>query len=275
MIHDGIGMNTLRYPTNITAFRQAIVHAVNYTDLNQKIFFGSLSPLVGPEYRAEKDWYNLGNFPTYSFNATLAQQYLKQSGVDVSKLQPLEFRVVAGCQTCILAAQVVQADIASVLGVTVTVEVTPVAEMVVPYSSGYASYAGDVANGAAQTEAHMTWMGFPTFAPTAPDPADAWITFVNVNSPTGNFANYANPVVQKCVNAWFATSDVTAIKAVCTPAYAQVYNDAPYIWLGEATQCFGAGSVVWNKNVVQGFLMDPGFTGEATTAIFNTVVPAS
>ena len=74
---DAIGMNVLRYPTNITAFRLAIVHAINVTDINQKVFFGSLAPYVGPEYSGAKEFYDLGNFPLYSYNITLAQQYLE------------------------------------------------------------------------------------------------------------------------------------------------------------------------------------------------------
>ena len=60
----GIGINTMRYPTNITAFRQAIVHAVNVTEVNQRVYFGTMVPMMGPEYRAEKEFYDLGNYPS-------------------------------------------------------------------------------------------------------------------------------------------------------------------------------------------------------------------
>jgi len=40
----GIAMNTQRAPTNITAVRNAIVRAINYTDISDKVFFGGLSP---------------------------------------------------------------------------------------------------------------------------------------------------------------------------------------------------------------------------------------
>jgi ABC-type transport system substrate-binding protein len=33
---NSLSLNTALYPTNITAFRQAIVHAINYSDLTQK-----------------------------------------------------------------------------------------------------------------------------------------------------------------------------------------------------------------------------------------------
>jgi hypothetical protein len=58
---------------------------------------------------------------------------------------------------------------------------------------------------------------------------------------------------------------------LCTAAYAQVYNDAPYIWLGAATFAFGGGTVVWDKSVVKSAFLDHEFTGQSTTVIFNTV----
>ncbi|HYV99954.1 MAG TPA: ABC transporter substrate-binding protein [Candidatus Acidoferrum sp.] len=269
MIVDGIGMNTLRYPTNNTDFRLAIEHALNLTDINSKVFFGTLTPLVGPEYKAQKTYYDLGNFAPYTYNVTLAQQYLQESGVNVANLAPLSFTVISGCAPCISTAQVVQAQLSTSLGVPITVDVLPPSEMTIPYTAGYSSTASSIP--VAQQESHFTWMGFPTYAPNAPTPADSWLFWVNGNSPSSNYANYGNPVVQKCVNSWFNGADETTITNLCTAAYAQVYQDAPYIWVGSPTLALGAGSVVWNKNVVSGFLMDPGFTGEVTSAIFNTV----
>jgi len=269
MIIDGVGMNTLRYPTNNTDFRLAVQHALNLTDINAKVFFGSLAPLMGPEYSAQSQFYNLGNLPPYSYNVTLAQQYLTESGVNVATLPALSFTVVSGCAPCISSAQVIQAQLASALNININVEVLPPSELALPYTAGYSSIASSIP--VADQESQFTWMGFPTYAPNAPTPADAWLFFVNDVSPSGNYANYMNSVVQQCVNSWFNGADVTTITNLCTAAQAQIYNDSPYIWLGSPTLAFGAGSVVWNNQVVKGFLMDPGFTGEVTSAMMNTV----
>ena len=268
MAFTAIALNTHRYPTNITAFRQAIVHAVNVTDISHRVFFDGLVPMVGPEYPSEKDWYDLGNLPPYQYNLTLAQQYLNQSGVNVATLAPLEFRVEAGCTFCISAAQVVQADLGQI-GIPVTVEVTPPAEWELPYFAGSSSYASalPVANQVAQ----ISWFGSATFAPGAPTPADAWVLFVNQYTPANNDAIYANPTVQQCVDAWTATGDVTQLTNLCTAAQKQVYNDAPYLWLGTLKLAYGGGSVVWDKTVVQSLLLDPLFTSYSEMPIFNTV----
>jgi ABC-type transport system substrate-binding protein len=264
----GIAMNTQRYPTNITAFRQAVVHAVNLTDISVRAFYGGLAPMIGPEYPAQKEWYDLGNLPQYQYNISLAKQYLAQSGVNLATLPALDFRVVAGCTYCISAAQIVQADLAQI-GITINVAVIPGSEWVLPYVAGAGSYAAGVQ--AAPQVSAFSWFGTGTFAPGAVTPADAWILFANYNTPANDYAIYANPVVQKCVDAWTSTNDVTQIKSLCTAAQLQMYNDAPYIWLGSIKLVFGGGSVAWNKNVVKGMLLDPVYTGISSTAIFNTV----
>ncbi len=268
MLFVGMAMNTHRYPTNNTDFRLAVEHAVNLTDINQKAFFGGLSPMVGPEYPSMKQFYDLGNLAPYSNNLTLARQYLNESGLKVASLPALEFRVVAGCSYCVTTAQLVQADLGQ-LGITVNIEVTESSQFNLPYISGYGSYQQALAD--ANQSAQLQWFGLSTFAPDAPTPADAWILFGNYNTPVNDYAVYANPVVQKCVNAWETTSNVSNILQLCTAAQAQYYNDAPYIWLGATTLVFGAGSVCYEKSVIKSMLFDPIFTGQTTSAIFNTV----
>jgi ABC-type transport system substrate-binding protein len=268
MLFLGIAMNTHRYPTNITDFRQAVVHALNLTYINSEVFFGGLSSMVGPEYPSQTQYYDLGNLPPYSYNLTLAKQDLNASGVNVATLTPLEFRVVSGCTYCISTAQIVQGDLGQ-LGIPVNVEVTESSQFNLPYISGYGSYTQALAD--ANQSAQLQWFGLSTFAPDAPTPADAWILFGNYNTPVNDYAVYANPTVQKCVNAWEDTSNASQIVQLCTAAQLQYYNDAPYIWLGSSTLVFGAGSVCYDKDVIKGFLLDPIFTGQTTSAIFNTV----
>ncbi len=268
MVFVGIAMNTHRYPTNITDFRLAIEHAVNITDISKRAFFGQLGPMVGPEYPAQKEWYDLGNLPPYSYNLTLAQWYLTQSGVNVATMQPIQFNVVAGCTYCNSAAQIVQADL-SQIGITVNIQVLPGSEYNLPNIAGAGSYSAALAD--ANQIGQLSWFGTGTFAPGAATPADAWILFANQNTPANNWAIYANPIVQKCVDAWTSTGDLTTINNLCTQAQLQMYNDAPYIWLGTVKLVFGGGSIAYDKGVVKSLLLDPLFTAMSSTVIFNTV----
>ncbi|MGA3407102.1 MAG: ABC transporter substrate-binding protein [Candidatus Bathyarchaeia archaeon] len=76
-----VALNTHLYPTNITDVRLAIVHAINYTNIAHEAFHDQVSPLVGPEYPAWDQFYNLIDAPPYQYNLTLAKQYLAEAHV--------------------------------------------------------------------------------------------------------------------------------------------------------------------------------------------------
>ncbi len=262
-----LGLNPNIYPTNITAIRQAIVHAINYTDLSIKAYQGSLSPYVGPEYPAWKDFYNLGNNQPYQFDLALAQQYMSQSGVDVKSLPRLTYKVQAGCESCVNAAQVIQADLGQI-GLNVDVEVLSSSQ----YYTNFGNYQTNVNNAAEIGNLAFVNSGFG-WGPATLTPADYWVTFVSNTSLWGNWPGYAHPTVQKCVNAFTQTNNIAQIQQFCKAAQEQIYNDAPYAWLGT----FGlwlppGGSLVWKNAEIKSFLVDPVWTGESTAPIFNTII---
>ncbi len=80
------GMNTQVYPTNITSLRQAIVHAVNYSSIEQQLYTfngTSLGQLFLPP--VPPGWGSLANpenTPLYSYNITLATQLINASGYE-------------------------------------------------------------------------------------------------------------------------------------------------------------------------------------------------
>ncbi|MGA2665404.1 MAG: ABC transporter substrate-binding protein [Nitrososphaerales archaeon] len=268
----GIALNTLRYPTNNTDFRQAIAAAINYTAVSDEAFLGTegggLTPMMGPGYPAYPQLYDLGNIPPYSYNVSLAKADIAASGVNTATLQPLEFRVIQGCGTCLTTAQVVQNDLAAV-GIPVNVEVTPSSQYAPPLVAGAGTYPQEVNE--SQTIAQITWFGTGTFAPDEPTPADSWLTWVSDLTSANNFAIYSNPTVQICVNDLTNGTPEAALVTACTAAQAQVSHDAPYIWLGSVKLFFGGGSIVYNNQVVKSFLGDPVFSGQSDAAIFNTV----
>ncbi len=268
MLISGVAINVHRYPTNITAVRQAIAYAINYTDISVKVFHSGLNPWNGPEYPSWKDYYDLGGHGPFQYNLTKAKQILSQNNIDTSKFPAIEFRVLAGVSFAESTAEIIQADLAQI-GINVNVEVTPSATYNVPFIAGPTSYATALQD--AQTISQLTWLGSATFAPGAVTPADSWLAWVNGNTPANNWAIYANPTVQKCVDAWTATSDTNQIKLLCTAAQEQINNDVPYIWLGSLSLVVGSGSIVYDKAVISGMLLDPVFTGQSDTAIFNTV----
>jgi ABC-type transport system substrate-binding protein len=270
----GIAMNTQRYPTNVTDFRQAIVHAINYSAIAQLAFLGNqgggLTPMMGPGYPPYTQLYDLGDIAPYQFNVTLADQELVASGVNVATLQPLDFRVIQGCGVCLSTAQIVAQDLDSApLNIPVNVIVTTPSQYAPPYVAGAGTYEVEVNE--SQTIANLMWFGTATFAPDEPTPADSWFTWVSNETSANNYAIYTNPVVQTCINDLTNGTPAAGITTACTAAQQQISNDAPYVWLGSVKLFFGGGSLVWNNQVVKSFLADPVFSGQSSTAILNTV----
>jgi ABC-type transport system substrate-binding protein len=256
-----LGLNTQLYPTNITDVRQAIVHALNYTAIREAAFLGQMSPYVGPEYPAWSDYYNLGNYSNYSYNVTLAQQYLSKA--NISSLPTFSMNIVADCQFCSNLAETVQADLAQI-GITVQISVQDESVFYNPYGS----YSYELNNSAAIGNL-VEYFG--TWASGALTPAADWVDFVSNQSEGGNTALYYNPTVQAAVDAFTSTTNVTAIQSLVKVAQTQIYADAPYAWIGVSRLWYSDGSLVWQAGVVKSFLVDPTWSSQTTAPIFNTV----
>jgi peptide/nickel transport system substrate-binding protein len=254
-----IGINTNVYPTNITDVRQGIVHAINYTDVSVKAFHGNSSRFMGPEYPAWKDYYDLGSLQPYQYNLTLAQQYLRKA--NISSMPTLTFRTFATCSYCLNLAQVLQTDL-SQIGITVNILALTSSAIFAPLGS----YSTNVQN--AQELGNFF---YTNWAPATLTPADYWVTFVSNQSLFGNFAVYYNPTVQKCVNIFTQSSNASLIQSACKSAQQQIFNDAPYIWLGVNNLWYFSGSLVWKTGAVKSFEVDPVWSGQDSLPIFNTV----
>ncbi len=257
-----VALNTQLYPTNITDVRLAIVHAINYTDIYQKAFFGQVSPLVGPEYPAWDQFYNLINAPPYQYNVTLAQQYLAEA--HITNMPTLTYRVLSGCQFCSTIAQGVQHDL-SVIGINVNIEIS----VGNAFWSPYGTYSYDLQS--ASQMGQLNNVGGNWVSPLSLTPADYWLGFVSNRSVFNNFAVYSNPVVEKAVDAFTSSDNITYIQSLLKVAQAQVYNDAPYAWIGSNRLWNIDGSLVWDKSVVKSFYLDPLWAGNNEAPLFNTV----
>lgn len=78
-----ISMNAQKYPTNLTDFRLAVEHAINYQTLDQLFNYNGktlATNFLGPITPNFKGYYNPNNLPMYSFNITLAEHYLNLAG---------------------------------------------------------------------------------------------------------------------------------------------------------------------------------------------------
>lgn len=257
----GLALNTKIFPTNITDVRQAIVHAINYTDIGVTVFHGDYTPFVGPNYPLFPDYYNPANLPPYSYNITLAKQYLQES--NVTNLGTINMTAISSCSYCMETAQIVQSDLAQI-GININIE----GQLASNYYAPYASYASEAAD--PQAIAPISYYGH-NMAPSEVTPIDQWAGFVSNESQFENYAIYYNPIVQNAINTFFTSTNTTLLKILITQAQQQVYDDAPYAWLGINGLPYVDGSYVWQNGVVKSFYLDPVWFGEDTAPIFNTV----
>jgi peptide/nickel transport system substrate-binding protein len=266
-----LGLNTNLYPTNVREVRQAIVHAINYTQLYRTAYLGSMTPYMGPEYPAYKDFYDLGNHPPYEYDVTLAKQYLAQAEAKypnlTSSMPTFTLRTLTGTYAGINGAQVIQADLAQI-GITVNIQVLQTSA----YWAPYGNWQTNVANAAEIGQLSFV-NGGSAWGPNALTPADYWLAFVSGKSLWGNWAGYSNPIVQKGVDAFTSGASITQIQSLVKDAQDQIYEDAPYAWIGT----FGlwgvaGGSLVWKNGVISSFYVDPLWGGKSTAPIFNTII---
>lgn len=259
---DMLVLNTQLYPTNITLVRQAIVHAINYTNIEQEAFHGYLNPWVGPEYPVFKDYYNLGNTPAFTYNVTLAKEYLAKA--NLPSIPTLTFRIASDVSYDSVIADIIQNDL-SQIGISVNIVSMPESKLLSSFGS-YAFEQQDPSSfGNLQLSQGVAWY------PSTATPAEPWVDFLSVHSTWGNTAIYYNPTVQKCIDSFTSTTDESLIKTLCTAAQQQLYEDAPYGWIGALKLWYGDGSIVWQKGVVKSFLLDPVFGGQDSDPIINTV----
>lgn len=256
-----ISLNTQLYPTNITLVRQAIVHAINYTDLVDKALGGDGKELVAPEYPLYSQFYDLGNYTPYTYNLTLAEQDL--AAAHITNMPPITYYMPNDWAAGETMGEVIQSDLAQI-NITVNIDLVQVSD----YTSNYGTYSFNLNNSA--SEGQITVCGGFTWGPSELTPADAWVDFLSNTSTWGNTAIYYNPVVQNGIDTFFSSNNVTQIQAAMEQAQAQVYKDAPMITI-QLGLLYGDGSLVWQNGVIKSFLVDPLTTGEDTMPIINTV----
>jgi peptide/nickel transport system substrate-binding protein len=264
-----IYFNMHKYPTNVQDIRLAICHAINYTDIIDKVFFGQAVRVMGPEAPFYGKYYDPGNVPPYDYNLTLAKQYMADAGfpngvaANGTSLPPLSFYVDSDYPSQTTAAEIVEANLADI-GITVQITVKTDAQFYAPMGS----YQTDLTN-AAQIANMQFWWGF---APDYLAPTDFWGAFVTSYSLWGNGGAYSNPTVDKDVKMLSQTADQTKIIAALTEAQAIIGDEAPMAWIASCKLALLTGSYAWPAKLISQEYLDPNLSGVTEPPILNTIV---
>jgi peptide/nickel transport system substrate-binding protein len=257
-------LNTQLYPTNITDVRLAIVHAVNMTDVIAKSYLAG-TQIVGPEYPAWPQFYDLGNFTPYSYNLTLARQYLAEAGFpNGTGLPPINYTIDT-CSYCATRAEVIESDLQQI-GITVTINQLTGdnwCAIACQSYSGYESELGAVGN--------IEDIGGNNWGPTFLSPAEYWVAFVSNTSAYGDTALWATPTSNGCAASFFNGSSIATIQSICGQAQSELQASGAYFGWVSLKYFHGASSTAWLNSDIKSVYFDPLWTGITTDPVFNTV----
>ena len=226
-------MNTQKYPTNMTNFRLALVHAINYSEILSSVAEGYGQEMVGP-ISPGLPYYNPANLPPYSFDDALSVQLLTQAGFKVSlpngttvnpsgktipainiiywNADPVEVKVTQEMQT--MFAQI---------GVTLTLDGETT-------SAGLAAVSNP-ATSPGYPNLYI-WFWYPSYF----DPVYQDLVVQTNSAFSGVFGNTAafSAVDNLTTNLPFETDKAAVLQNV-KQVYQIVYDQAPYIWLYATT----------------------------------------
>jgi len=263
-----LSMNNQKFPTNITLVRQAIVHAINYTDVIATSGFGAGVPVMGPETVNYGAYYDPGNFTPYQYNVSLAEQDLAKAGfANGTGLPTLSLWGDQSVSSFMLpAAEIIQADLAAI-GIQTSIQELANSAYYAPYGS-YKTNLQD----AAQIPSLLIGAAFE---PDYLAPTDYWTSFVTNASNWGNWEIYDNPIVDQAVTLLSHSNNQTAVLQQLKLAQQQIYNDAPVAWLFDAKLILTGGAYVYNKQYIGGFYSDPNLGGVTQPPVLNTIYPPS
>lgn len=259
--------NTHRSPTDNVDLRRAIVHAINYQDIIDKVFFGQAVRVMGPNAPIYGKYYNPGNIPPYEYDPALAKDLLAKAGFPDGKgLPTLEFNVNSNYPAQTTAAQIIQSNLADV-GISMEIKVLTNDQFYAPL--------GSAANNANNAEIipHMAfWWGF---APDYLAPMDFWTAFVTSFSLWGNGGAYGNPIVDRNVRLVTQTNDESKIIELLTEAQRIIADEAPMAWIAACNLALLTGSYAWRADLISQAFLDPNLSGVTEPPILNTIALAS
>jgi peptide/nickel transport system substrate-binding protein len=228
-------MDTQKAPFNNTLLRQAVVHAVNYDEIVQKVYSGFASRYTGPLCVGLPGYNN--SIPQQTYDPNLSKQLLTQAGYsDGQGLPSMKFVIWAGDPTVQNMAELIQSQLAAV---NIKVEL-----QIVSFSTFM-----DIQSSAASNPSHPV-IGMTEWGADYLDPDD-FATPIIWSNGFDNPAGYNSSLVDQLVmqGRYEQNPDQRAI--IYSRITQMALQDAPNAWLIQINQFF-----IYRDNV-QGLYYNP------------------
>ncbi len=251
-----IALNTYKFPFNETLVRQAVVEAVNITQIEQLVYHGYSSPINGPVLQGMFG-YN-ASVKTLPYNVTDAKRLLAEAGFPNGNGLPTLTYVYYQGEGAQELANILINDLGQI-GINMVPE-------------GLSTGAGIAVFGLPPTDPKaplmdaLSWTYWPDF--TAYE-------FV-VDAQLGVYLDFNNTAINQLVDQSNVQTNQT-LRAQELSQLVQLANQqAGFIWLGQDVDTFatgvGAGPIAWNT-CLSGMFENTGFIGVDFATVQYTCSP--
>ena len=230
---ESILINTEKAPFNNTLVRQAIIDAINMSQIQSTVYEGYIIPVVGPE-PTNIPYYNSSITPT-PYNLAEAQALLTKAGYPGGKgIPPVTFMYPQSEYVSLIAEILVQ-DFSNI-GITLQ-----------PQQLSYDAYTADGAIPGNQTGApnlyYSDWTFYPDFSGYE----------YLVDAQLGLFPYFSNNTIHNLILESNSQLNSTLRGEEISQITYDVQQQAGVIWLGQAVDLFeaggGFGPEIWNHCV--------------------------
>ncbi len=256
-------LDTQKYPYNITSFRVALAHAINYSQIISTVANGYAVPYVGP-ISPGLPYYNPENLPPYSCNTTLSISLLKQ--LDFKLTFPNGTVINPNGRTAQLSITYVSSDPAetkiaqelqimfSQVGLQFSLNpvTTQAEESAISQPGSASSYPG-----------FLLWYWYPSWL----DPVYQDLV-VQVNIQYGGIAGdvswFNNSVVNQLTGNLPFITNQTQTEQIVAQVYRIVYDQVPDIWL------YALNPYWVQRDYLAGVIYNPGILGYYYALMYYT-----
>lgn len=256
-----IYLNVSTYPFNNLTVREAVAHAINYTQIIQQAFGGYAQQWVGP-VPPSYPHYNPGNLSNYSYNLSLAQAEIAASPCAGGACSgtTINYEYLTPGDDWSETAQFIANDLAAI-GLTVHPVPISLPTLYVEQTSN----SGGVCETATTDNNGPFPMGQEFYTSDYISPDD-WTQNDAVSSGSANrcMAGFSNSNVDNWTYEAAATSSPSALTSYYTNITAALYSSYSEIWLVVPT------SFAVYSTHLHGFHQNPMASAEPFAFLFNT-----
>ena len=254
-----ISIDMLKPPTNNLLVREAIVAAINVTEIQASVYDGYARPVIGP-MPTDFPYYNTSIQPPV-YNVALAKALLAQAGYPNGTGFPTLNLVFGQGGYAALVAEIVKEDLSAV-GITVQTQALTVDELI-----NTQSIPGNATN-APYLAVAPSWTYYPDFSA---------YEFL-IDSSLGVFGNFYNSTIHNLIlqsntqlNPTLRAQEISEITSLSQ-------QQAGNIWIGQDIDMYdtggGIGPTMWNS-CVAGLWYNTAFNGVDFNSVYYSCAPSS